>query len=337
MYLARLRDNDGSLRYIIRQSYRQGGNYHSRDLYEIGEDPSRFIVLPGGNAFYIDTELEEKIAAQGVEVSQDDLEDVFKPFLPPHILRVIDGFDRKDRHGAPSQTCMPADHFHVFDRYRLHFLKLGRAVLQDGGCIPEGFYRILAHKSRDEIEYDFMDAERHLNTEELSHYVYQIFDLQRFFVEHHARSHPEGLSRDRLDRFFMQALCDLNIDNSFWMGAAAPGCLQPHLARYAVMYFDNAFPLRNPHDEFLRDFMNRHRGHRPPESVRISLDESARLFGVTVDNLKKMDCRTLTRHYRKLAQIHHPDKGGDQERFVKLSTAYRKLLKRKSNFPVKRS
>ena len=76
--------------------------------------------------------------------------------------------------------------------------------------------------------------------------------------------------------------------------------------------------------------MNRHRMHRPPESVQVSLNESARLFGVTTDALKKMDSRTLTRRYRKLAQTHHPDKGGDQQAFVKLNAAYHKLLKRKS-------
>jgi curved DNA-binding protein CbpA len=58
--------------------------------------------------------------------------------------------------------------------------------------------------------------------------------------------------------------------------------------------------------------------------------ESARLFNVTVETLKKMDCRVLTRQYRKIAMKHHPDKGGDKETFVKLNAAYHKLLERKS-------
>jgi curved DNA-binding protein CbpA len=64
--------------------------------------------------------------------------------------------------------------------------------------------------------------------------------------------------------------------------------------------------------------------------VRVNLEESARLFGVPSETLKKMDCRTLTRRYRKVAQKHHPDKGGDPERFIRLNAAYQKLLKRKS-------
>ena len=115
------------------------------------------------------------------------------------------------------------------------------------------------------------------------------------------------------------------------MGSDDESGLRQHLVRYAVMYFDSCFPSRDPFQAYLREFMNRHRFHQPPESVEISLAESARLFGVTAGELKKMDCRSLTRQYRKLAKQHHPDKGGDPEAFVKLSAAHEKLLRRKSN------
>ncbi|MGD9310165.1 MAG: DnaJ domain-containing protein [Desulfosarcina sp.] len=329
MYLARLAEKNRR-RFVIRQSYADGDCYRSRDLFDLGDDPSRYIIYPGGNGFYIDMVVEEAIAERGVVVSQDDLEPIFMPFLKSRIRRVIDGFDRKERHKPLCQTCCPADTVHLFDRYRLHFLKLGRVDQRDLLRTPDRFYAGLSLKSRDEIEYDFIAAERILKPHELAHYTFQIFDLQRTFDVHYARSHPEGLDRERMDRFFIEQLCDLNRDKSFWMGEKVVSNLQPHLTRYAIMYFDSAFPLRDPFGDFLRDFMNRHRIHRPPESVQVSLKESACLFGVAVEALKKMDRRTLTRQYRKLAQTHHPDKGGDQETFVKLSAAYHKLMKRKS-------
>ena len=330
MYLASLPDKIKRCRYLIRQSYADGHCYRSRDLFDLGDDPSRFIVYPGGNGFYIDPSVEDAIAEQGISVSQDDLEPIFMPFLPPHIRRVIDGFDRKSRSRSPSDVCTPADAIHWFDRFRLHYLKLGCVDHRDVGCAPERLYTCLQHKSRDEIEYDFRAAERFLKPDELSSYTYQIFDLQQFFSEYFARSHPAGLDRDRMDRFFVNMLCVLNRDESFWMGSDEESGLRQHLVRYAVMYFDSCFPSGDPFQEYLRDFMNRHRIHRPPESVRVSLAESSRLFGVSADALKKMDCRALTRQYRKLALRHHPDKGGDPETFVKLGAAYEKLLKRKS-------
>lgn len=330
MYLARLSDKNNRRRYIIRQSYADGRCYRSRDLFDLGDDPSRYIVYPGGNSFYIDTAVEDAIADQGFSVSQDDLEPVFMPFLRPHIRRVIDGFDRKKRAASPSDACAPAGTIHRFDRYRLHYLKLGRVTHRDGGCIPERFYATLAHKSRDEIEHDFMEAERVLKPQELARYTYQIFDLQQYFSENFARSHPEGLDQDRMDRFFVRSLCQLSRDDAFWVGSDDESGLRQHLVRYAVMYFDSCFPSGDPFRDYLRDFMNRHRTHRPPDSVQVSLVESARLFGVTVDALKDMDCPALTRQYRKLALRHHPDKGGDPDTFVKLAAAYEKLLKGKS-------
>lgn len=327
MYLARLADKNNGWRYMIRQSYFTGRCYRSRDLFDLGDDPSRFIVYPGGNGFYIDTAVEDAIADMGVAASQDDLEPIFMPFLHPHIRRVIDGFDRKSRLTAPVDGCAPADGLHRFDRYRLHFLKQGQVDPRNLGCTPDRFYARLQRKSRDEIEYDFMAAERILDAGELASYTYQIFDLQQYFTERFARSHPEGLDQGRMDRFFINALCRLNRDESFWMGSDEESGLRGHLVRYAIMFFDHPFPSRDPFQDVVRDFMNRHRIHRPPESVQVSLAESARLLRVSVDVLKKMDCRALTRQYRKLALRHHPDKGGDPETFVRLNAAYDKLLK----------
>ena len=330
MYLASLRDKIIGRRYMIRHSYADGDCYRSRDLFDLGNDPSRFIKYPGGNGFYIDTAVEDAIADQGVTASQDDLESIFMPFIAPHIRRVIDGFDRKARRRQRTGTCLPVENVHLFDQYRLHYLKLGQVDQRRMGCTPDHFYTALQNKSRDEIEYDFIAAERILKPHELARYTFQIFDLQGHFREHIARRHPEALDQNRLDGFFVKSLCQLNTDASFWSGSAKASGLRQHLVRYAVMYFDSSFSPRDPFQDFLRDFMNRHRLHRPPDSVQVSLAESASLFGVTVETLKNMDCRALTRQYRKLALTHHPDKGGNPENFVKLTAAYQKLMKRKA-------
>jgi hypothetical protein len=332
MYLAKLKDKKNGYRYMIRQSYADGHCYRSRDLFNLGDDPARYIKYPGGIGFYIDTDVQDAIADQGVVVSQDDLEPIFKPFLDPRIRRVIDGLASRAHTREPADECVPADRFHPFDRNRLHYLKLGRVDRRDMACTPDRFYAGLAHKSRDEIEYDFTAAERILKPAELTHYTYQIFELQRYFSEHYARSHPEGLDTDSMDRFFIRQLCRLNRDESFWSGSGKATGLRQHLVRYVIMYFDYGFPSRDPFLDYLRDFIDRHRTHRPPKSIQVSLAESARLFGLTVDELKSMDCRALRRQYRKRALRYHPDKGGNADSFVKLSAAYHKLLKRKSGY-----
>ncbi|GAB6908268.1 putative DnaJ domain protein [Desulfosarcina cetonica] len=331
MYLARIPDRALGYRYLIRQSYADTTCYRSRDLFDLGQDPARFIHYPGGNGFYIDDLVLETIGERGVPVTQAEIEAVFLPFIDPQIRRVIDAFDRGSRHRERAKdTCMPKERFHPFDRYRLLCLKLGRVNARAMGCMPDHLYANLQEKSRDEIEYDFIAAERILKPHELAHYTYQIFDLQSCFTESFARSHPEVLDQEQMDRFFIDRLCRLNRDDIFWSGCQRSSHLHPHLVRYALMYFDHTFPVRDPTHAFFQDFMNRHRLHRPPQSVQLSLAESASLFGVTVEVLKRMDCRSLTRQYRKLAKQHHPDKGGSPEQFVRLTAAYQKLVRRKS-------
>ncbi|PIE67650.1 MAG: hypothetical protein CSA23_02415 [Deltaproteobacteria bacterium] len=330
MYLARISDKNRGLRYIIRQSYGDGRCFRSRDLFDLGDNPAQYIVYPGGNGFYIHSDVEDAIAKLGISASQDELEPLFLPFVEPHIRRVIEGFDRRDRFGRPTDRCPPASAVHHFDRCRRQFLKLGQVGHRGTGCIPDRFYSGLTGKSRDEIEYDFIAAERILKAHERVRYTYEIFDLQRHFSEQFSRSHPEGLDQKKMDRVFIDALCRLNRDDSFWQGCGKAESLRPHLIRYVIMFFDYRFPEQDPFQDILRNFMNRHRIHRPPERVRVNLAKYAQLFGVSVETLKKMGGRELTGRYRKLAKQHHPDKGGDQETFVRLSDAYDRLMKRKS-------
>jgi hypothetical protein len=105
------------------------------------------------------------------------------------------------------------------------------------------------------------------------------------------------------------------------------GRLHDYLVRYVLMFFDHDYPARSLFDDYLRDFMNRHREVRPPESVTVSMEEAGRIFGKSREALKKLTRRELSRLYRRRAQELHPDKGGDHETFLRLTAAYHKLLR----------
>ena len=57
-----------------------------------------------------------------------------------------------------------------------------------------------------------------LRSFELKTYVYVIFDLQRFFTEMIAKKMPQGLDQNRIDEHFLEEICRLDQDISFWSG-----------------------------------------------------------------------------------------------------------------------
>jgi DnaJ-class molecular chaperone len=59
------------------------------------------------------------------------------------------------------------------------------------------------------------------------------------------------------------------------------------------------------------------------------MEEVATLFGESLENLRGMSRRELTKRYRQRARKYHPDKGGSHEAFVRLNRSYRILLQRK--------
>jgi DnaJ-class molecular chaperone len=61
----------------------------------------------------------------------------------------------------------------------------------------------------------------------------------------------------------------------------------------------------------------------------MSMREVTTVFGVSQSKLSAMSRSALTRLYRKKAQQMHPDKGGDHEQFIELTTAYNELLRSK--------
>lgn len=59
------------------------------------------------------------------------------------------------------------------------------------------------------------------------------------------------------------------------------------------------------------------------------MEEVAAVFGDSLENLRRMNRRELTKRYRKRAQQLHPDKGGSHDAFIRLYRSYRILLRRR--------
>jgi hypothetical protein len=156
-----------------------------------------------------------------------------------------------------------------------------------------------------------------------------IFDLQRFFPQRFAVQSPEFLDPAEVDARFTEEVCRLNADAAFWRGMDPGEGLSEHLVRYLVMYFDHDYAAASTADDYLRDFMNRHRTHQARPAAPVSMAQAAAIFEQTRDRLKQMSRSELARLYRRRARDLHPDKGGDSARFVQLTEAYHKLLRAK--------
>jgi hypothetical protein len=158
----------------------------------------------------------------GIEVTQDDLEQIFWPFLKPDIKRALEPF--RSRSNAKNRRKMTSSReenlrakTHIFDKRRLHYLKFGRMNQGYVGKMSGKLLRDLEGKSRDEIEQYFWRTETQiLKSHELKTYVYVVFDLQRFFTSPSAKSNPDLIDEDSLDEYFLQEICRLNSSDNFW-------------------------------------------------------------------------------------------------------------------------
>ena len=334
MYLARTQTT-GAVHYLIRESYRDGDVLRSRDLFDLGSDPSRYIVYPGGNSFYIREEVMDALTASGCEVENADLDDIFWRFLKPRIRRALESFRDRElnyRQSVGSKRRQKGGPYHFFDRRRLYYLKTGRAQPRGALRLPNRFFSRLDDKSRDEIEQLFMEMERQLHIREVKAYAYSIFDVQSFFKESFARTIPELLDQSEVDQYFIKGLCRLNDDPVFWSGMHPHDRLRDYLVRYVIMFFDYDFEPQDFMADYLRHFIRSRRGYRPPSSGggdRLSLEKAGSIFGVDKAKLRQMSRTELTRLFRRKAMKLHPDKGGGHEAFVKLIGAYRSLMRGK--------
>jgi hypothetical protein len=327
MYLARLQTKE-RIRYVIRQSYPAQGHFKSRDLFDLGENPTRFIHYPGGNSYYYDSTVEEAIRDQGVDLAPDDLDRIFFGFLSPEIQRVITGFDRgfRNRSALPdtddSEKPRP---LHQFDKRRYHYLRFGHSSQRYIQRVPQKHFRFLRNKSRDELEHYFQGEERQLARREFGAYMATIFRLSAY----HPLPDADQPFWSQLDRYFTDQLCGLNEDEEFLAGTARTGGLYPHLVRYALFWFDHEPARPNMEWQYIRDFIRRHRAYRPPPKTRIKIKEAETLFGYDWKSLKSMHGPRLTRIYRRLALKHHPDQGGDPDKFRRLTQTYKALMRKK--------
>jgi len=334
LYLASKKVN-GQIHYLIRESYQEGDFFLSRDLIELGTDPARHIIYPGGNAFYINESIEDRLIDLGAGNSLEELEDIFWCFVHPEIRRVLEPFRRReDRHRAGRRKEAPEDKnlspLHIFDKRRTHYLKFGQTDQRNIGRVPLKLFRGLYHKSRDEIENRFMDMEAALSPREYKTYTYTIFDLQHYFNESFANSNPQMLSQVEVDEHFIEQICRLNQDPLFWAGMQATDCLHDYLVRYVLMHFDYDYAPGSFMEDYLRQFINSRREYRPPyKSVATSLKEASTILGISGAKLQNMSRQDLIRLYRRKAQELHPDKGGDHDQFVSLTEAYHELIKTK--------
>lgn len=327
MYLARKIINRQT-HYSIRETYRDGDRLKSRHLFNLGTDPSEYIIYPGGKGYYFDELVEDALRKQGLNPTQDDLDPIFFEFLDPEIQRVIRDFERP----IPKPSFQPdgiAPGYHTFDMRRIHYLKCGSMNQRQMECMPDSFYSALANKSRDEIEQHFVVAERIIRPRELIRYLVTIFDLQACIQRFGAKTTGRKNLQEVLDTFFMERICDLYDDAAFWSGMPTNQSVAEYLRRYMVLYFDVAGQWTPSIPSYLHDFINRHRTYRPPKKVRLNMQEASRLFETSWENLKKLDCKAFTRLYRKQALKLHPDQGGSNENFVKLTRIYEKLLRKK--------
>ena len=326
----------GPAHWVIRESYADGDSYRSRDLMTLVRQPWEYIAYPGGNAFYVEEAVTDTLAGQGVDIRDEELEDIFWPFVDPVVKRAVGAFrDRSKTAGKPMdraqknrlQLSTP-----LFDKRRILYLRTGRSDQRGVGRIPPILLKWLRNKSRDEIEQRFVAMEQILKPHEIKSYVYVIFNVQSCLESDMARRAPELFDQTVLDEHFVKTLCRFNQDEAFWGGNAADKSeLNAYLKRYATYFFDHDFSSGGYLNEELRAFINRHRAFRPGarKTTDVAPEAMSDVFEMDYKVLKAMTKRGLATLYRRLAQKHHPDKGGDSEKFVKLTKAYHVLIKQK--------
>jgi hypothetical protein len=331
MYLSK-QEITGRLHYLICQSYREGQNkLKSRTLFDLGEAPSKYIMYPGGNSYYIHEEVELSILEMGVEVDTFELQDLFWPFLDYRLRRVLTRIRRPEKKFKsinPEKLQKMQEGIHIFDKRRVHFLRYGLADQRHLDSVPYRFFNRLLDKSRDEIECRIEEYEGQcLRTGEYKIYVYTIFNLQRFFSSNSvARCAPFILDQDEVDDYFLQEICRLNHDKTFYHAETRAQGLHQYLVKYLIMYFDNSY-VRTSNNQTVFDEFFKQRGYlQQPAQQMMSIAESFKLLEIHEEDYRHMSQEQLRRVFRRIAHKCHPDKGGDHDKFICVCKAFERLM-----------
>ncbi|QJA05534.1 hypothetical protein FVE67_01415 [Thermosulfurimonas marina] len=318
MYLARKRTPRG-FRYSLRVSEKGDRFWRSREIFDLGEDPARYIRYPGGVTFYVDPELEEELHRRGVETDQWELERLFLRFVSPEIREklwpYITRSEKKAARPSRREQMRLQETFHPFDKRRLIFLKFGGfnpRLLER----PLWFLNRLRDKSRDEIEQLLWEMEDRLRPREVVSYIYAAFALWDYFPERLTRFIPEARLQRELDQAFLTALCELARDEAFRMGLSEEEVLREYLSRYVILYFDTTEGAR-------RMFEERRAGRWARAEA---LHRAARYFGLSPETLSRLSRKELLRLFRERAKVLHPDRGGNKEAFVELRAIFEELM-----------
>jgi len=334
-YLATL-TRGGTTRYEIRQSipgtHDRYPNY--RVVFDLGTDPGRYIENLSDEICFFSSELEDRVQPHTDGDATTILEDLLWDFLPEDEQYRLSVFRHR---GRATVTPLKEEELqaiekdvHPFDRRRLYYLRYGAVDQSRISRVNPKLYRPLLRKCRDEREFYLRDLEKGLQHRELKTYVFAVFDLQRHFSESFSATMPEALDPIDISDNFIHDICTLNNDEKFWGNGPLPTSLHEHLVRYLIMFFDHGFGRRSLLDDFVREFMGRHRAFSwPDKKPTVSTDEAAEIFETPWRSLQKMNKQELTRLYRKRAKELHPDSGGDHEDFITLNASYASLLARK--------
>lgn len=334
MYLATLK-NGADTSFQIRTSYQTGkASFGHRTIFDLGCQPKDFIKVYEDHIALFDEELLQAVSANCNSDGESLLEQLLWNFLPDERRRRQSMFASRtvSRHGPLTENDREkiASQIHLFDRRRLYYLRYGAVDQSRLSRLHEKCCRPLLGQSRDEREFYFAAEEQVLEPGSYLQYVYAIFNLQRFFHQSFAPWLPEGLALDEMADYFLQELCLLNQECSFWQTEKTGDSLHYHLQRYLIMFFDYRPATRSFFADFAKKFMADHRTFRWPE--RKPTSNPARiteLFDTSSEELERMNREQLNKLYRQKAMNLHPDQGGDHELFIELTDIYNQLLRTK--------